>query len=230
MNEFRPSDYFDLTGFAHAGLVESSPKVWDILAGIKRYLAEFRGWGIHGKVHPGAWLEGDDIFIHETAVVEAGAFIKGPCIIGPGTEVRHCAYLRGNVIAGGKCVLGHTTEIKNAVFMDGAKAGHFAYVGDSVLGRNVNLGAGTKLANLKIIDSTVMIRHDGQSYETGLRKFGAILGDNVETGCNTVTMPGTIVGAGTVCYPNTTLRGVIAPGSVVKMAAQMEVKPLSRRQ
>lgn len=159
----------------------------------------------------GSVFFGDNISIGAGSVVEPGALIKGPVIIGGNTEVRQGAYIRGNCIVGDRCVVGHTTEIKNAVMLDNAKAGHFAYLGDSILGNNVNLGAGTKLANLKIIDAEVELVIKGELYKTGLRKFGAMLGDGVETGCNSVTSPGALIGKASIVYPNTNVKSGYYP-------------------
>lgn len=167
-------------------------------------------------IYAGAILMDDDIFIGKNTVVEAGALIKGPTIIGDGTEIRQGAYIRGEVLVGNGCVVGHTTEIKSSVMLGGSKAGHFAYIGDSILGR-VNLGAGTKLANLKIVESQIILTINGVRYETGLRKFGAILADGVETGCNSVTTPGALLGKNVLLYPNGTARGYYPPGKIVKV-------------
>lgn len=172
--------------------------------------------------YAGVSLLDDDISVGKSTVVEPGALIKGPTIIGDNTEVRQGAYIRGNVVIGNRCVVGHTTEIKNSIMVYGSKAGHFAYIGDSILGE-VNLGAGTKLANLKIFDSTIKVEINGICYDTGLRKMGAIIGDKVELGCNTVTSPGTILAKGVVSYPNTSLRGYHPPGSIVKLKQVQEV-------
>ena len=144
-------------------------------------------------------------------VIETGAVVKGPTIIGPLTEVRQGAYIRGSCLVAGRCVVGHVTELKNAVFLEEAKAGHFAYCGDSILGIDVNLGAGTKLANLKITTSPIILNYEGQSFRVNRRKFGAILGDGCELGCNTVTSPGTVLGPRSLVLPNTTLRVGIHP-------------------
>lgn len=169
-------------------------------------------------LYAGAVLFDSNISIGNGTVVEPGALIKGPAIIGANTEIRQGAYIRGNVIVGDGCVVGHTTEVKDSIMLNGAKAGHFAYIGDSILGR-VNLGAGTKLANLKIKVSgpTVRVNISGKWYDTGLRKFGAILGDGVETGCNAVLNPGAILGKGTLVYANASLRGYYPPRSIVKL-------------
>ena len=152
---------------------------------------------------PGAYLTDDKVILGPGAVVEPGALIKGPTVIGKNTEVRQGAYMRGDCLVGDGCVVGHTTEMKASIMMDGSKAGHFAYIGDSILGRDVNLGAGTKLANLRMISGTVVISSGKgkERYDTGRRKIGAILGDRTETGCNTVTSPGTLLGPRSIVYP-----------------------------
>jgi len=159
----------------------------------------------------------DRIQIGEGVLIESGAMIKGPSIIGDHTEIRHGAYMRGDCLIGKNCVVGHTTELKHSVFLDGSKAGHFAYIGDSILGRNVNLGAGTKLANMRFAPGNVFIKIKGGSIDTGRRKLGAILGDNAQTGCNSVINPGTLVGLDSIIAPNTTVRpGLYAPRSVIR--------------
>jgi len=132
-------------------------------------------------------------------------------------EVRHGAYVRGEVLTGRRCVIGHATEIKGSIMLDDAKAPHFAYVGDSVLGSKVNLGAGTKVSNLKITGDEIVIKHDGKNYKTGLRKFGALIGGHVETGCNSVLNPGVILGKGSMVYPCVAVRkGYYPPKSLIK--------------
>ncbi|MCB9476052.1 MAG: glucose-1-phosphate thymidylyltransferase [Deltaproteobacteria bacterium] len=151
---------------------------------------------------PGAYIHDDRLIVGPGTVIESGAMIKGPTVIGAKTEVRQGAYIRGDVLVGDECVVGHTTEAKNTIMMNGAKAGHFAYLGDSILGRDVNLGAGTKLANLKMVEGTVALPlPDGERLDTGRRKLGAILGDGTETGCNSVTSPGTLLGKRARVYP-----------------------------
>jgi carbonic anhydrase/acetyltransferase-like protein (isoleucine patch superfamily) len=162
-------------------------------------------------IHRGAILFDSDIYIGEGTVVEPGALIKGPSIIGNHTEVRQGAYLRGNCLIGDRCVVGHATEVKHSIMLDDAKAGHFAYIGDSILGNHVNLGAGTKLANLKIVDVEMKLIVEGKVYETGLRKLGAILGDYTETGCNSVTSPGTLLGKASLVYPCVNMPGGFYP-------------------
>ncbi len=159
----------------------------------------------------GAVLMGEGIHIGRGVLVEPGALIKGPAIIGDHSEIRQAAYLRGYCLVGRGCVVGHATEVKHAVFLDEAKAGHFAYLGDSILGADVNLGAGTKCANLRFLPGNVTVRNGTDRIDSGLRKFGAILGDRVQTGCNAVTSPGTVLGPDSLLMPNATAAAGIYP-------------------
>lgn len=179
-------------------------------------------------IYAGACLMDDEIYIGRNALIEPSALVKGPTFIGDGTEIRHGAYIRGDVLVGDNCVVGHTTEIKSSVMLGGSKAGHFAYIGDSILGR-VNLGAGTKLANLKMVDSLVVLNIDNSVYETGLRKFGAIIADDVETGCNSVTAPGTLLGRNVLLYPNGTARGYYSPGTIIKVRQDQEHREIRQK-
>jgi hypothetical protein len=166
---------------------------------------------------PGAYLADEEIELSPGALVEPGAMIKGPTFIGPGTEVRQGAYVRGSVFALADCVIGHATEAKNTLMLTGAKAGHFAYLGDSLLGSNVNLGAGTKLANLKMLDAPHRFVVDGVETQVDLRKFGAIIGDKTETGCNSVTSPGVLMGPRSRLLPNITAKGgYFPPRSIIR--------------
>ncbi|MCB0326033.1 MAG: hypothetical protein KDD52_00290 [Bdellovibrionales bacterium] len=156
-----------------------------------------------GKVYikAGAYFEGE-VELGEGVTVEPGAYIQGPSIIGPHSQIRQSAYIRGGLIAGEHCVIGHATEVKSSIFCNGAKAAHFAYVGDSILGNEVNLGAGTKVSNLKITDGEVKLRIQGDDIESGLRKMGAIIGDGCQTGCNSVLNPGVLMAPACLVYPN----------------------------
>lgn len=199
-------------------IMNPTAQPWEVFQGpLKNFFIEMNcGLKLLGKVSDQAYIEGDNIFIHPEACVEAGAYIKGPCYIGAGTEVRHGAYLRGHTFIGDKCVVGHCTEVKHSIFLDGAKAGHFNYIGDSILGNNVNLGAGTKLANLKIISGNIIVKHCDNLYDTQLRKLGSILGDSCETGCNAVLNPGTLLAPKSMVFPNVSARGVYLKRSVIK--------------
>lgn len=165
----------------------------------------------------GSIFMGERIAIGAGVLVEGGATIKSPAIIGEMSEVRQGAYLRGYCLAGKRCILGHATEIKHSIFLNDAKAGHFAYLGDSILGNNANLGAGTKFANLRFLPGNVTIIYQGNKLDTGRRKFGAILGDNCQTGCNSVTSPGTLMGRRAILIPNATAKaGFHQPGAILR--------------
>jgi NDP-sugar pyrophosphorylase family protein len=204
LNMLMTRDLFSFEGSFAEEIFAAAGMPWEVLPRIQPFLKDRLEPEILGKIHPTAVLEGD-LFIAAGAKVEPGAFIQGPCWIGEDSEVRQGAYIRGNVVVGRGCVVGHATEVKNAVFLDKAKAGHFAYVGDSVLGRDVNLGAGTKLANFKLDGGNISLNIGGVKTDTGLRKFGALLGDGVQTGCNSVTSPGCILGRESWVYANTTV-------------------------
>lgn len=219
------SNYLDIIDFPCPELFEGLEQCFEVLGTpLKEFCGSLRENQIHGKVMDGAILEGDGIFIGKGSVVEPGAYIKGPCFIGNETEVRHTAYLRGNVVVGHGCVVGHATEVKNSIFLNGAKAGHFGYIGDSVLGANVNLGAGTKLANLKVVPSDIVLDLEGQKIPTGLRKLGAILGNGTELGCNSVTSPGTILAPGSIVYPAISIKGAFLKRQIFKESNMIRTK------
>ncbi|MCX5971054.1 MAG: glucose-1-phosphate thymidylyltransferase [Coprothermobacterota bacterium] len=214
-DRYSPATFFELHDCLFADLFSTVRFVWEILPRIGDYLAATLHPAIMGTVLEGAYLEGP-IYIGPGTVVEPGAYIKGPAWIGPDCEIRQAAYLRGNVLVGRHSVIGHATEVKNSILLDHAGAAHFNYVGDSILGNHVNLGAGTRLANLKNTPGEIVVKDGGQEIHTGLRKFGAILGDGAKTGCNAVTNPGTVLGRGAVVYPCLSVRGVFPAGAVVK--------------
>lgn len=209
---YAPAQFFALHDFFAAEIFTDRTYVWDVFpAAIADYLAAHCDLArnvVHGEVDKRAYLEGTGIVMEKGVRVEAGAYVRGPCWLAEGCEVRHSAYLRGNVIAGRGCVLGHATEIKNSLLLDEVKAGHFAYIGDSLLGNQVNLGAGVKLANLKLNPhSPIKIHHRGSSIVTKLRKFGAVLGDRAQIGCNAVTNPGTVIAPDSQVLPCTAVSG-----------------------
>lgn len=215
MNRIIVTDYFGSVGI-HTNLFQADT-VFKVLKNLKAYLKTLPLGEIKGVVSDQATLVNPEtIFLGEGSVIEPGAYVKGPCFIGKHTEIRHGAYLRGEVLIGDHCVVGHTTEVKHSIFLDHAKAGHFAYIGDSILGYEVNLGAGTKCANLKLTQTEVSIMLDGKKYLTGLKKLGAIIGDYTQIGCNSVTNPGTLLGKRTLCYPLTNVSGIILENSCVK--------------
>lgn len=189
---------------------------WEILANIDEFVNEIEDNRL-GSIHETAVIEGK-VFLAKSAQIGPHAYIQGPAWIGEGAKVKHGAYLRAGVILAPGAEVGAKTEVKHSLFLNNAKAAHLNYVGDSVLGYKVNLGAGVKLANFKTFGSNISV--DG--HETGLRKFGAMLGDYVSLGCNAVTVPGTIVGKRTIVYNLAMLRGVVAADKVIKLRQQLE--------
>jgi UDP-N-acetylglucosamine diphosphorylase / glucose-1-phosphate thymidylyltransferase / UDP-N-acetylgalactosamine diphosphorylase / glucosamine-1-phosphate N-acetyltransferase / galactosamine-1-phosphate N-acetyltransferase len=225
----KPTDFFNLSDPFTASFFADCDFVWQALAQIKKHVARLVGEGqtILGDVMPGAYLSERAIFIAEGACIEPGAYVHGPAYIGPGAVVRHGAFVRENVILLAGSILGHASEAKNSLFLPRAAAPHFNYVGDSILGHQVNLGAGTKLSNLGILSErdaatgkrpSIQLVIEDQTYDTGLSKFGAILGDGAQTGCNAVLNPGCLVGANTLVYANASLRkGYHPANSLIKL-------------
>ena len=167
---------------------------------------------------------GDNIWIAKSAKIAPSASITGPCIIGENTEVRHCAFIRGNALVGNDCVVGNSTELKNVVLIGKVQVPHYNYVGDSILGYGSHMGAGSITSNVKSDKTLVVLKNEGEVYETGLKKFGAMLGDYVEVGCGSVLNPGTIVGKNTNIYPLSSVRGVVAASSIYKKAGEVVQK------
>ena len=219
-----PAALFDLAGWQHRELFAGcSVRLGGAPPSAGIPAVDLRP-GIRGEVEPGAYVVGD-VEIAEGARVEAGAYIRGPALIGPGTEVRQGAYIRGNVLTGTDCVIGHASECKSAVLLDRAKAPHFAYVGDSILGADVNLGAGVRLANLKMVAGTVTIRlADGSRIDTGMPKLGALVGDRTQIGCNAVTSPGTVVGPDCIVYASVSVQGYVPPGSIAAWRPELSIR------
>ena len=223
MNELTPSYFFDLSSFEHSSLFEVD-HVWKVLGKISDYLNQSPLGNIDIEIPKEVFLiDRHLISIGKGTEIEPGAYIKGPCIIGKNCTIRHGAYIRGQVIIGDRCVVGHDTELKSSIMLNDAHAAHFAYVGDSILGNKVNLGAGVKCANLKLMDGTVTFRFRGKKYDTGLRKLGAIIGDGSKIGCNAVTNPATLLGKDVICYPCVNFGGFIPTKSVVKNNSQIIV-------
>lgn len=214
---FTIGDFFQIAFFDHRAIFEGCRYPWQALEKLEAYLfSQLRSAG-SPKSQKDVYFENpDQIFIGEGTVVEPGAYIRGPCIIGRDCQIRHGAYIRGNVLVGDRCVIGHTTEVKHSILLNHAKAAHFAFVGDSILGNDVNLGAGVKCANLRLDGAPVVVRYMKESIATGLRKFGAIVGDGCQIGCNVVMNPGTLLGKNAKSYPSLNIGGVIAEGAVVR--------------
>jgi NDP-sugar pyrophosphorylase family protein len=200
---------------------------WELLGEpLDEILASLPSSEIHGQLAPDVHLVGDRIVICPGARIHPTAVIEGPIYIGRDVEIRPGAYLRGGIWIGDRCIVGANTEIKRAILLPHAKAPHLNYVGDSILGADVNLGAGTILSNFRHDGGQIRIPHNGNRLDTGRRKLGAILGDGVLTGCNSVLHPGVVVGRGTQIYPGVQLRpGIYPERSIVKLKQELEVVP-----
>lgn len=219
---FKPADLFDLKQTDHAAIFADCQYAWEALKKIEGYIKANLKPGLHNKCDGVAFI-GEDVFIGEGTVVEDGVMIKGPAIIGKNCQIRHNAYLRENVIIGDNCVVGNSTEIKNSLLFNHAAAPHFNYLGDSILGYKAHLGAGVKISNFKLFSGNITVELDGKPFDTGLRKFGALLGDGTEIGCNAVLNPGSIVGRGAVIYPNVFWRSILPANNIAKNKADIEV-------
>ena len=157
-----------------------------------------------------------NVWVHKTAKVFPSAYLGAPCIIGPETEVRHCAFIRGSALVGANCVVGNSVELKNVILFDNVQTPHYNYVGDSILGYKSHMGAGSITSNVKSDKTLVVVKNGEERIETGRKKFGAILGDHVEVGCNSVLNPGTVIGRNTSIYPTSSVRGAIPADSIFK--------------
>jgi NDP-sugar pyrophosphorylase family protein len=234
MIDFSPGAFFDLENFDHAELFDGSQPVWSALGKrLVSYLEARTEWTIEIDLHPGVHLMGDRIAIAEGCQIEPGAVIIGPAVLDQGVTVRTGAYVRQNVVLAEGSLVGAHSEVKGSVLLPAAKAPHQAYVGDSILGRDVNLGAGTICSNVKNVGREVTFSAGGEVVHTGLRKFGAILGDGCKTGCNTVLNPGVLMGPESVTYTNASIRGGYYPaGTLIKVrqTQQMtEMRKLKRK-
>ena len=220
---FKPADLFDLAQTEHAKIFDGCQYAWDALKKIQDYIAAHLKPELRNRCEGRAFI-GDKVFIGEGSVVEDGVMIKGPAIIGKNCQIRHSAYLRENVIIGDNCVIGNATELKNALLFNGAQAPHYNYIGDSILGHKAHLGAGVKVSNFKLVPGNIFVDDvNGQPFDTGLRKFGALIGDGAEIGCNAVLNPGSIIGRGAIVYPNVFWRDILPANMIAKNKAGVEV-------
>ena len=207
---------FSLEGIAFAEIFHGSLYPWEALSKLSKYLESKTLGNIEIAVPASVHLAQPELIsIGKGTVIEPGVFIKGPCIIGENCEIRHGAYLRGPLLIGHRCVVGHATEVKHSILLNDACLGHLNYVGDSVVGQRVNIGAGVKCANLRFDHREVQIALKDQKVATGLKKLGAILGDDAQVGCNAVTNPGTVVCKAAFCRPCVAISGYVS--SVYKM-------------
>lgn len=219
---FAASDLLDLSQCPCPELFPATESVWEALRKLPGWIKQNLRPARHCST-VGVPYIAEDVSIGEGTVVEHGAVILGPTIIGANCQIRSSAYVRGNVVVGNGCVLGNASEFKNSILFNESQAPHFSYVGDSILGHKAHLGAGVILSNLKSIKSSVKIKHDGNETDTGLRKLGAIIGDGADVGCNCVLSPGSIIGRNSILYPNIFWRGVCASDSIAKLRQQQEV-------
>jgi NDP-sugar pyrophosphorylase family protein len=218
---FKPIELFDLSQTEHAELFEGCEQAWDALKRLRDYVAARAKPELHNRCDGVAFV-GEQVYIGSGTVVEDGAMIKGPAIIGRNCQIRHNAYIREHVIIGDDCLVGNACELKLAFLFNGCQVPHFNYVGDSILGFGAHLGAGVKISNVRLVPGNVMVEMDGLRHDTGLRKFGALVGDHVEVGCNAVLNPGSIIGRASVIYPNVNWRGVLAANMMVKNRGGLE--------
>ena len=163
----------------------------------------------------------ENVWVHKTAKVFPSAYLGAPCIIGPNTEVRHCAFIRGSALVGADCVVGNSCELKNVILFDHVQTPHYNYVGDSILGYYSHMGAGSITSNVKSDKKLVVVHGQDENIETGLKKFGAMLGDHVEVGCNSVLNPGTVIGRNSRVYPTSCVRGVVPENSIFKNSGEI---------
>lgn len=208
---------YDLTQTIAASLLKRFTYPWEVLPEIGSFIKQL------GKELSEEEYEktGEDVWIAKSAKVAPTASINGPAIIGKDAEIRHCAFIRGNAIIGDGAVVGNSTELKNVILFNKVQVPHYNYVGDSVLGYKAHMGAGAITSNVKSDKTLVTILYEGSKAETGLKKVGALLGDNVEIGCNTVMNPGTVIGKGTHVYPLSMVRGFIPAGSIYKKQGEV---------
>ena len=215
----KTADLFDLRRSAAEKYLEGFLYPWEALPGIKDMIQGL------GKNLGEEYIQREpQIWVHKTAKIAPTAFLEGPCIIGANSEVRHCAFIRGSVLVGENCVVGNSVEVKNAILFDGVQVPHFNYVGDSILGYKAHMGAGAVTSNVKSDRTLVAVKNGGQRTETGLKKFGAMLGDFAEVGCNAVLNPGTVVGKNSRIYPGSCVRGVVPENSIWKTGGVMVKK------
>jgi NDP-sugar pyrophosphorylase family protein len=211
---------FDLSHTQAKTYLERFTYPWEALAGIGDMitkLGETLDPAEYQEVSPQAW-------VHKTAQVAPTAYLGAPCIIGAHTEVRHCAYVRGSALVGAHCVVGNSVELKNVILFDNVQTPHYNYVGDSILGYKSHMGAGSITSNVKSDKTLVVVHGNGEEIETGIKKFGAMLGDYVEVGCNSVLNPGTVIGRNCSIYPLSCVRGVVPEGHIWKTGGVLAQK------
>ena len=205
------SGLYELSHTRAKGYLEGFTYPWEALSGIREMIlsvgAQLSAEDFH-EVSPQVW-------VHKTAKVAPSAYLGAPCIIGENTEVRHCAFIRGSALVGDGCVVGNSVELKNVILFDGVQVPHYNYVGDSILGYKAHMGAGSVTSNVKS-DKSLVVIHGDREIPTGIKKVGAMLGDHVEVGCNSVLNPGTVIGRNSNVYPTSCVRGVVPENTIYK--------------
>lgn len=220
MEQAKISNLYDLEQTIAKDLFEGVTYPWEVLGRISSFIRE-----LGPKLDADRFEQrGEDIWVAKSAKVAPTAFLNGPLIIDEEAEIRHCAFVRGSAIIGRGCVIGNSTELKNAVIFNSVQVPHYNYVGDSVLGYKSHMGAGSITSNIKSDRTVVVIKDQTKQLETGLKKIGAMLGDYVEVGCNSVLNPGTVIGRGSNIYPLSSVRGVIPANSIYKNRSEVAEK------
>lgn len=206
------TDLYDLDHTLAGDYLRQFTYPWEALKGLKDFILK-----LGASLDPAEYdVVGENVWVHKTAHVFDSAYLGAPCIIGPRTEVRHCAFIRGSALVGADCVVGNSVELKNVILFDHVQTPHYNYVGDSILGYYSHMGAGSITSNVKSDRKLVIVHNGEEQIETGLKKFGAMLGDHVEVGCNSVLNPGTVIGRNSDIYPTSCVRGVVPENSIWK--------------
>lgn len=220
MEECKINNLYNLNETIAREIFEGCTYPWEVLPKIKDFIVKL-GETLSDEEYDKV---GENVWIAKSAKVAPTAYINGPAIIGKEAEVRHCAFIRGNAIVGEKAVVGNSTELKNVILFNNVQVPHYNYVGDSILGYKSHMGAGSITSNVKSDKKLVVVKNGENKIETGLKKFGAMLGDNVEVGCGSILNPGSVVGKNTNIYPLSSVRGVIAENSIYKKQGEVVEK------
>ncbi|MBQ2835391.1 MAG: UDP-N-acetylglucosamine pyrophosphorylase [Clostridia bacterium] len=220
MEECKIKNLYNLEETIAKSLLENLMYPWEALPKISDFIKD-----LGSKLNPEIYEQkGENIWIAKSADIALTAYIKGPVIIGENAEIRHCAFIRGNAIIGNNTVVGNSTELKNVILFNNVQVPHYNYVGDSILGYKAHMGAGSITSNVKSDKKLVIVKNGTQTMETGLKKFGAMIGDNVEVGCNSVLNPGTVIGRNSNIYPLSSVRGVVLANSIYKKQNEIILK------
>lgn len=214
------NDLYDLEHTLAKDYLSQFTYPWEALKGIKDFILE-----LGPTLDKNEYEEiSQNVWVHRTAKVFPSAYLGEPCIIGPNTEVRHCAFIRGSALVGADCVVGNSVELKNVILFDHVQTPHYNYVGDSILGYYSHMGAGSITSNVKSDKALVIVKNGTERIETGIKKFGAMLGDHVEVGCNAVCNPGSVIGRNSSVYPTSCVRGVVPENSIFKDSGEVVEK------